>query len=368
MSPSARATTRAIRVVVDVRRRGRRGRARPSSRASRPSATRCRSGRVSARGRVGAASARRAADAASLTGVDLAFTSDVPVGAGLSSSAAIEGASASALDDDVGPRARPRRPREGRPHRRERGRRRADRDHGPDGVDARASRRRDLPRLPLARGTGRRPRLRRRRPRAARDRHGVKHSHATGGYGERRASCEPGAADMGVPALRDVAVDDLPRAAELHGRRHVPPRAAHRDREPAGARHRPRRCANSGPERDRRSARRLARVDARRLRDLGARARHGGRGGARRRRRRRPHDRRRLRRRRDRPRRARSGRAGDGCRDRGVRGIRFRALRTSSRWSPVAPAPRPRPDLPEPPPCERRRHADRASGGHGDGP
>ena len=44
---------------------------------------------------------------------------------------------------------------------------------------------------------------------------GVKHSHATGGYGERRAACERGAAIMGVPALRDVTVDDLPRAAGL---------------------------------------------------------------------------------------------------------------------------------------------------------
>ena len=33
---------------------------------------------------------------------------------------------------------------------------------------------------------------------------GVKHAHATGGYGERRAACERGAAIMGVPALRDV--------------------------------------------------------------------------------------------------------------------------------------------------------------------
>jgi galactokinase len=43
----------------------------------------------------------------------------------------------------------------------------------------------------------------------------VKHSHATGGYGERRASCESGAASMGVPALRDLTPDDLPRAAAL---------------------------------------------------------------------------------------------------------------------------------------------------------
>src|SRR5690606_18569472 len=39
------------------------------------------------------------ADPASVTGIDLAFASDVPVGAGLSSSAAIEGATASALDE-----------------------------------------------------------------------------------------------------------------------------------------------------------------------------------------------------------------------------------------------------------------------------
>ncbi|RKR75406.1 galactokinase [Frondihabitans australicus] len=43
----------------------------------------------------------------------------------------------------------------------------------------------------------------------------VAHAHATGGYKARRASCEKGAALMGVPALRDVSVDDLPRAAEV---------------------------------------------------------------------------------------------------------------------------------------------------------
>ena len=34
---------------------------------------------------------------------------------------------------------------------------------------------------------------------------GVKHSHATGGYGERRDACERGAAIMGVAALRDLS-------------------------------------------------------------------------------------------------------------------------------------------------------------------
>jgi galactokinase len=44
---------------------------------------------------------------------------------------------------------------------------------------------------------------------------GVKHSHATGGYGERRAACERGAAAMGVESLRDVTVADLARAREV---------------------------------------------------------------------------------------------------------------------------------------------------------
>lgn len=44
---------------------------------------------------------------------------------------------------------------------------------------------------------------------------GVRHEHATGGYRERRASCEAGAAALGVPALRDIAVADLDRAREV---------------------------------------------------------------------------------------------------------------------------------------------------------
>lgn len=42
----------------------------------------------------------------------------------------------------------------------------------------------------------------------------VTHAHATGGYADRRASCEKGAALMGVSSLRDLTVDDLPRAAD----------------------------------------------------------------------------------------------------------------------------------------------------------
>ncbi|MBB2975862.1 galactokinase [Microbacterium endophyticum] len=43
----------------------------------------------------------------------------------------------------------------------------------------------------------------------------VQHSHSTGGYRERRESCEKGAAIMGVPALRDLSIDHLPRAEKL---------------------------------------------------------------------------------------------------------------------------------------------------------
>jgi galactokinase len=43
----------------------------------------------------------------------------------------------------------------------------------------------------------------------------VEHQHATGGYRDRREACERGAAAMGVPALRDLTVADLPRAEAL---------------------------------------------------------------------------------------------------------------------------------------------------------
>jgi len=43
----------------------------------------------------------------------------------------------------------------------------------------------------------------------------VSHSHATGGYAERRAACEAGAAAMGVSSLRDIGVSDLDRARKL---------------------------------------------------------------------------------------------------------------------------------------------------------
>jgi galactokinase len=154
-------------------------------------------------------------DAHSVTGVDLAFASDVPVGAGLSSSAAIEGATAVALaetwDIELDRRALA-----------QVGRRAENEAVGaPTGImDQMASllgraeaatlidcRSLEVNLVDLGFGdaglelvvidTG------------------VKHSHATGGYGERRAACERAAAAMGVPALRDVAAADLDRLAAL---------------------------------------------------------------------------------------------------------------------------------------------------------
>ena len=43
----------------------------------------------------------------------------------------------------------------------------------------------------------------------------VEHSHATGGYKERRADCDGAAAELGVTTLRELSMDDLPRAQSL---------------------------------------------------------------------------------------------------------------------------------------------------------
>ena len=154
-------------------------------------------------------------DPAGVTGVDLAIASDVPIGAGLSSSAAIESAVASALNDTWG--------------------------LGLDRV-ALAQVGRTAENEAVGAPTGIMDQMASMLGRAdaaifldCRSLEasvvdlgfadaglqlvvidtGVKHSHATGGYGERREACERGAAIMGVPALRDVSVDELARAAEL---------------------------------------------------------------------------------------------------------------------------------------------------------
>jgi len=148
-------------------------------------------------------------------GLDIAITSDVPVGAGLSSSAAIEGATASALNDlwaaglDRTALARI-------------GRRAENEAVGaPTGImDQMASmlgepdaaifldcRSLDAVLVPVGIAEAGLAIL-------VMDTR-VTHAHSTGGYRERRAACERGAAIMGVPSLRDVSVGDLPRAEEL---------------------------------------------------------------------------------------------------------------------------------------------------------
>ncbi|KRD50444.1 galactokinase [Microbacterium sp. Root280D1] len=169
---------------------------------------------------LGVAWALRQADgvapsAATGSGLDIAIASDVPVGAGLSSSASIEGATASALNDlwaaglDRVALARV-------------GRKAENEAVGaPTGImDQMASmlgepdaaifldcRSLDANLVQVGIAEAGLAIL-------VMDTR-VKHAHSTGGYGERRAACERGAAIMGVPSLRDVSVDDLPRAEEL---------------------------------------------------------------------------------------------------------------------------------------------------------
>ncbi|MEV7767902.1 galactokinase [Microbacterium sp. NPDC086615] len=157
---------------------------------------------------------REAPDAAP-RGVDIALASEVPVGAGLSSSAAIEGAVASALNDvwnaglDKVALARVGRIAEN------------DAVGAPTGImDQMASmlgvadaatfldcRTLETRAVPLGFADAGLSIL-------VTDTL-VEHAHSSGGYRERRASCEKGAEAFGVPALRDLTVDDLARAEEI---------------------------------------------------------------------------------------------------------------------------------------------------------
>ena len=159
------------------------------------------------------AAAGRTAD--QVPGVDIAIASDVPVGAGLSSSAAIEGSVAAALNDlwsleltplelaKVGRKAE------------------NEAVGAPTGIMDQVSS--IMGRADAATFLDCRT-LETRSVDLGLEREGlvllaidtkVEHAHASGGYRERRASCELGAATMGVPWLRDLIVDDLPRAQEL---------------------------------------------------------------------------------------------------------------------------------------------------------
>ena len=161
---------------------------------------------------IGIAWALRRTAATCRTGVDLALASDVPVGSGLSSSAAIEGAVAFALNDlwraDLAPVQLA-----------QIGRLAENEAVGaPTGImDQMASfcGQRDAALLLDCRTLDARPidlgfaaaglevlviDTR------------VEHAHVSGGYADRRTACERGAAALGVPALRDLTPEDLPRA------------------------------------------------------------------------------------------------------------------------------------------------------------
>ncbi len=155
------------------------------------------------------------ADLSSLPGIDLVIDSDVPVGAGLSSSAAVECSVALALDDIwqlglsrqelavVGQRAE---------------------NHvtgAPTGImDQSASllgvqgaavfldcRNLEAETVPLHLDEADLSIL-------VIDTR-VTHEHATGGYSARRQSCRRAARELGVPALRDLSIEDLDAARQL---------------------------------------------------------------------------------------------------------------------------------------------------------
>jgi galactokinase len=158
---------------------------------------------------------REGADLAAVPGFDLHLDSDVPVGAGLSSSAAIECATAVALND-VWRLGLDRRALVNAGHVAEN-----DVVGAPTGVlDQSASllgepdhaifidcRTMDAELIPLM--------LKDYRLEILVIDTGVEHDHATGSYAQRRASCEAGAHALGVPSLRDLGIADLPRAREI---------------------------------------------------------------------------------------------------------------------------------------------------------
>jgi len=148
-------------------------------------------------------------------GVDIAIASDVPVGAGLSSSAAIEGAVSSALNDlwelsldpvtlaQVGRKAE------------------NEAVGAPTGIMDQMSSM--LGRPDAATFIDCRSLEARSIPTGFHDAGlevlvidtQVTHAHSTGGYRERRESCERGAHLLGIRSLRDASLSDLPRAAEI---------------------------------------------------------------------------------------------------------------------------------------------------------
>lgn len=156
-----------------------------------------------------------APEAAGVSGVDLSFASNVPIGAGLSSSAAIEGATGSALNELWGAGL-------DRIAIAQVGRRAENEAVGaPTGImdqlasmlgvqdagtfiDCRSVASEVVPFGFAEAGL----------EILVMDTH-VTHSHSNSGYADRRASCERGAREMGVASLRDLAASDLARARDV---------------------------------------------------------------------------------------------------------------------------------------------------------
>ena len=103
----------------------------------------------------------------------------------------------------------------------------------------------------------------------------VKHAHGDGAYGELRAGCEAAAAALGLAGLRDVAYDRTRTPRSRPARRAAaPPDPARRHREPPGGGGR-RPARGRADPRDRPRAHRRTRLAARRLPDLLRRTRPG---------------------------------------------------------------------------------------------
>jgi galactokinase len=158
------------------------------------------------------AAGQHGADLGRVNGLDLHFVSDIPVGAGLSSSAAIESVVAIAIDELWGlDFDRPTLARIGRQAENEA-------VGAPTGIMDQSAvllgaadsavlldcRSLDTTIVPLGLDAAHLAIV-------VTDTR-VEHTHVTGGYATRRASCEKGAALLGVSSLRDVNVADLPRA------------------------------------------------------------------------------------------------------------------------------------------------------------
>ena len=107
----------------------------------------------------------------------------------------------------------------------------------------------------------------------------AEHSLVDGQYAQRRRSCEEAARQLGLPSLREVAFDDLDQTLDRLPDNQIRARAKHIVTEIERVRQTVALLRAGAPARRGPTVQRLARVHARRLRDLLRRARPRGRGG-----------------------------------------------------------------------------------------